>query len=75
MKRMLLLGALCMCLTLLAGCCGKGGTAIPEMLTEPTPEPEWEGVTNMDLAEHVLSLRHALGLCNSDKEAIRSLER
>jgi hypothetical protein len=45
------------------------------MLTEPTPEPEWEGVTNMDLAEHVLSLRHALGLCNSDKEAIRSLER
>ena len=40
--------------------------------TEPTPEPMWEGVTNMDLAEHVLSLRHALGLCNSDKKAIRS---
>ena len=63
-----------MFLTLSAGCCGKGGTAISEMLTEPTPEPLWEGVTNMDLAEHVLSLRHALGLCNSDKEAIRSME-
>ncbi len=74
MKKMLLNGALSACLTLSAGCCGKGGTAIPEMLTEPTSEPMWEGVTNMDLAEHVLSLRHALGLCNSDKEAIRSLE-
>ncbi len=72
---MLLNGALFMCLTLSAGCCGKGGTAIPEMLTVPTPEPLWDGATNMDLAEHVLSLRHALGLCNSDKETIRSLER
>ncbi len=72
---MLLHGALCMCLTLSAGCCGKGDSPIPELLTEPTPEPEWEGVTNMDLAEHILSLRHALGLCHSDKEAIRSLER
>ena len=75
MKWMLLQGVLCMCLTLSAGCCVKGDSPIPEMLTEPTPEPEWEGSTNMDLAEHVLSLRHALGLCNSDKEAIRSLER
>ena len=72
---MLLNGALSVLLTLSAGCCGKVASPIPGMLTEPTPEPEWEGVTNMDLAEHVLSLRHALGLCNSDKEAIRSLER
>lgn len=61
-------------LMLLAGCSAhKTEIPIPPQLLAPCNEPQWDGLTNGDLVEYVGELKEALGRCNADKEAIKSL--
>lgn len=48
---------------------------IPDFLTVATPEPCWQGRTNMDLLEYVIELQKALALCNADKTAIAASQK
>ncbi len=75
MTRQLQIGAALLCLLPLAACSReKAVTRPPDIFTNPTPMPEWEGRTNGDLVEYSLELKAALGRCNADKAAMRGAD-
>jgi hypothetical protein len=43
----------------------------PVVYLQEMPEPKLQGQTNKELAAHVLELREALRLANSDKKALK----
>lgn len=47
--------------------------SVPPILLSETPIPEFNGKTNEDLLDYILTLQYSLELCNNDKRAVHEI--